>query len=443
MVRLAKFTCCWCVLATAGLWQGELVRAADNGLGDRPFMGWSSWSGFRKGFNEDAIAAQADVMAERLKPFGYTYINVDAGWNNENDFDANGRRLPDVKKFPKGIKWLADHIHAKGLKFGVYIEPGLPINAYKENGTVLGTEYRIASIAPTTQPANTLGRSFVRIDFTRAGAAEYVQSSADLLASWNVDFIKFDFVGPNTRRPKIDNRPDMEQWASALRKTGRPVWIALSNNLRIEDADEWRRVGNSWRIDNDIEGRGGKTLTDWPHIAGRFRDVPKWSKFAGPGGWNDLDSLEVGSGDQTGLTLEERRTAMTLWCISCAPLYLGADLTKLEDEDFTIVTNAEAIAVDQAGSVATPVSQKTPQQVWRCKNADGSWTVALFNLGDHRASVTARWSEAGVSPDGAVVAVRDLWSHTDVGESTDSFNADLEPHACRLLKVTPRSSAAK
>src|SRR5947209_20086691 len=97
-------------------------------------------------------------MAERLKPFAYTYINLDAGWNNEVDFDANGRRLPDSQKFPHGLKWLADYIHAKGLKFGIYIEPGLPNAAYKQNGTVLGTDYRIAALAPTSRPANTLGR---------------------------------------------------------------------------------------------------------------------------------------------------------------------------------------------------------------------------------------------------------------------------------------------
>ena len=243
--------------------------------------------------------------------------------------------------------------------------------------------------------------------------------------------MKFDFVGPSTRKP-VDTREDVKQWYEALQKR-RPIWFELSNNLRVEDGDFYRQNSNGWRINGDVEIHKPDALTDWSRIARRFKDLPAWAKFAGKGGWNDLDSLEVGAGEKTGLTLEERRTAMTLWCVSCAPIYLGVDLTKLTDEDWPIITNSEAIAIDQAGVVATPISQETPQQIWRAKNADGSWTVALFNLADKPAAVSVSWKDLGIGD----AQVRDLWGHADLGEMASGYHDDVEPHGCRLLKVTP------
>lgn len=125
---------------------------------------------------------------------------------------------------------------------------------------------------------------------------------------------------------------------------------------------------------------------------------------------------------------------MTLWCISCSPLYTGADLTHLDPMDFQMLTNREAIAIDQAGRVARPLSQATPQQVWSGQNTDGSFIVALFNLADVPAEVTARWSDVGIH---GAATVRDLWSHNDLGVSQQEFGARLEPHASRLLTVRP------
>src|SRR5262245_41790006 len=119
------------------------ARADDNGIANKPYMGWSSWSFYSKGFDEAAIVAQADVMAAKLKKYGYTYINIDAGWHNDKDFDEHGRRLFDAEKFPHGIKWLSDYVHSKGLKFGLYIEPGMPAEAFNQNGAILGTNIRI------------------------------------------------------------------------------------------------------------------------------------------------------------------------------------------------------------------------------------------------------------------------------------------------------------
>ncbi len=407
-----------------------------------PLMGWSSWSStwnsLGQKFNEDYLKAQADAMADKLKSAGYVYINLDDGW--AKGFDEHGRLQPDPKKFPHGIAALADYIHSKGLKLGIYLTPGLRAEAYDANGTVAGTDIHLQSFADPNQTGNTQrnfpGKSY-HIDYAKPGAKEYIQSYADLLASWGVDYIKFDFVGPGGGNTKADTREDVKQWQAALQKTGRPIWLELSNSLSFENVAWWKTYANGWRIEGDVEAynrNGTPRLTTWTKVAVRFKDAPKWAPYAGPGGWNDLDSLEIGNGDADGLTVDERKTAITLWAISCSPLILGADLTKLDDRDLALLTNAEVIAVDQAGHVATPLSQTTPQQVWQAKNPDGSYTVALFNLGDAPANVSVQWSDLGIT--GSATA-RDLWAQKSLGQLDSGYSATLPAHACALLTVRP------
>ena len=404
-----------------------------------PPLGWSSWSSTWNGggekMNEAYIKAQADVMAARLKSSGFIYINLDDGWGQA--FDEHGRLQPNPKKFPDGIAALAAYVHGKGLKLGIYMTPGLRVAAWQANGTVEGTQIHMQDIADVTQAGNTQGKdgNSYRLDFTKPGAREYTQSYANMLASWGVDYIKMDFVGPGGGNVKADTREEIKEWHDAILKTGRPMWMELSNSLKIENIDSWKASSNGWRIEDDVEnyGKDGK-LTRWGKVVVRFKDAPLWASLAGPGGWNDLDSLEIGNGDGDGLTMDERKTVMTLWSISCSPLILGADLTKLDDADLALLTNAEVLAVDQAGHVATPLSQQSQQQVWRVKNPDGSFTVALFNLGNTAAPVSVAWSELGLA---AGASVRDLWQRSELGKFDSAYQATLAPHACQLLRVQP------
>jgi hypothetical protein len=167
--------------------------------------------------------------------------------------------------------------------------------------------------------------------------------------------------------------------------------------------------------------------------------VPRWIPFAGPGGWNDLDSVEVGNGSNDGLTMDERRTQLTLWAIEGAPLLLGTDLTNLDPTDLSLLTDDRVIAVDQAGVPAHPVDQVAGQQVWTAANSDGSYTVALFNLGSGTATATAHFADLGFS---GAADVQDLWSGSDLGSSTGSFSASLAGHASRLLRITPAAGDA-
>jgi hypothetical protein len=410
--------------------QSVKTYAAANGVGQTPFLGWSSWSSLRGGITEAKIKAQADSMAKNLKSVGFTYINIDSGWTKA--FDANGRATPDLSKFPDGISGVASYVHSKGLKLGIYLLPGMNQTVWQANDPILGTKYHVKDITDTSTQGNTLGNAY-RIDYSKPGATQYIQSYANLVASWGVDYIKFDFVGPGGGKVAADNRADMQQWMTALKATGRPVWIELSNNLSFTDAKNWQTVANGWRITGDIECYSScSNLTDWAKVSGRFTAVPKWVPFAGPGGWNDLDSLEVGNGSKDGLSLDERKTTMTLWAISAAPLILGTDLTKLDSTDLGLLTNTEVLGVDQAGVPAHPVSQSSNQQVWWAKNADGTYTVALFNLGSSTATVTVKWSDLGLS---GSQSVRDLWSHTNLGTFSSQFSASLPTHGSRLLRV--------
>jgi alpha-galactosidase len=414
------------------------ARAADNGLGAAPLMGWSSWSHFKKNIDETVIKAQADAMASQLKSFGYTYINLDSGWRDFTRWDEFGRETWDTAKFPSGVAALAAYIHGKGLKFGIYLHPGMdlgPNSPYELNTPILGTPYHARDITDATQYGNT-GKSAYRIDFSKPGAREYVQGYADLVASWGVDYIKFDFVGPGGGTVAADSREDMQQWLTALTHTpagSAPIWIELSNSLSFADVATWKTVANGWRINGDIESGTGGPLASWTNVNKRFTDAPKWAPFAGPGGWNDFDAVPIGDGSNDGLTATERQTTMTLWSIGCSPLLLGSNISNLDAADKVLITNAEAIAINQAGRVATPISQASSQQVWRVQNADGSFTVALFNLGSSSATVTAKWSDLGFS---GAATVRDLWSHTELGSFVTSFAASVPSHGSRLLKVT-------
>jgi alpha-galactosidase len=408
------------------------TAAAENGLGDKPYMGWSSWSCFAKVFDEAAIHAEANVMAKRLKPYGYVYINLDAGWTDH--CDEYGRSQPDLKKLPHGIAALADYVHARGLKFGLYTQPGIPKAAWDANGLILGTPYRLRDISDPSHPANTLGKEFVRIDMTKPGAQEYLKSNVDLMASWGIDFLKMDFVGPYNGKIKADTRAELAALADDLKKCGRPVWLELSNNLSIDYIDDWRRNANGWRIESDIEAHQKNALTTWDRVAKRFDREGDWAEFAGPGGWNDLDSLELGNGDRDGLTVDERRTTMTFWCLSCAPLYFGSDLRKLDDTDYEIMTNEGAIAVDQAGHAARRILHSDNKDVWCAANPDGSFTVGMFNLDKQRQTVTTMWADIGVH---GKAIVRDLWANNTLGVFDDYFSAALDPHASRLLGILP------
>jgi hypothetical protein len=214
--------------------------------------------------------------------------------------------------------------------------------------------------------------------------------------------------------------PDVKAWASALRATGRPINYALSNNLAIADAATWRQYANSWRTQGDVEcycGPGpngsGYPITDWSHVSARFGTAASWQPWAGPGGWNDLDSLEIGNGDQIGLTADQRRSQFSLWAMAASPLLLGTDLTHLDSTDKAMLTNDRLIAVDQDGVAAKRIVNSGTKQVFAKREANGSYVVALFNTATSgSATVSVNWSQVGFT---GSATVTDLWSGSSQG----------------------------
>ncbi|WP_370084176.1 RICIN domain-containing protein [Streptacidiphilus sp. MAP12-16] len=419
------------------------VAAQANGAGLTPPMGWSSWSFLRKNPTESNIEAQAAALASSgLVSHGYRYVNIDDFWylNPSNTVDAYGRWVTDPSHFPNGMGAVGSYVHGLGEKYGMYLTPGIPVAAYQQNTPIQGTSFHARDIVSNTSSYETNynfgSGSMYYIDYAKnpAAAQAYLNSWADQLASYGIDYLKIDGVGDW-------DVPDIQHWSQALNQTGRTIHLELSNSLDVNNGSTWKQYANGWRIDGDVECYCSSTsypLTNWNNVSSRFGDVPQWTGFAGPGGWNDLDSVEVGNGSNDGLTPDERQSQLTLWAISGAPLLLGTDLTHLDSADLALLGNDEVVAVDQAGHPARPVDRLTQQQVWSAPNGDGSYTVALFNLTGSSAPVTARWTDVGFS---GSATMHDLWSHTDLGSAAGSFTATINPHGVRLLRVTPTAGS--
>jgi hypothetical protein len=420
--------------------------AANPVIAATPYMGWSSWSlestnypgiGGETWLTEQHVLQQADVMAAKLKSHGYDYVNIDAGW--QDGVDAYGRPKAKASAFPDGIKYIADYVHRKGLKLGIYTVVGLGQDAYNGGNTpIYGTTNCHTSdiVYPDLRTTNGWNSAY-KIDYSSPCAQAYANSIADEFASWGVDFVKMDGVGPGSFQggPNFDNTSDIAAWSAALKQTGRPIQYVISWALSHNDAPVWKQNTNGWRIDTDVECYCNTLVTWDASVKQRWNDVVQWIPDAGPGHWNNLDSLDVGNGAMDGITDTERQSYMTLWAIESAPLFSGDDLTRLDTYGLSLLTNDEVIAVDQAGNPARPVSQTTNQQVWYARNRDGSYTVALFNLDGSPASVTANWQDLGFTDS---AGVRDLWSHRNLG-SFGNFTATLPAHGSRLLRVTPHN----
>lgn len=425
------------------------ASAQVNNAGQKPYLGWSSFSQqtIQGDFLTQAnMITQSDALkASGLQEHGFVYINLDSGW--QGSFDQNGRPIPNNTTFPD-IKGMVDHIHANGQKAGIYWIPGIEQPAVDGNYPILGTPYHTQDIVviPLAKgnafAANPPNPYHDKIDFTKPGAQEYMDSIVELFSSWGFDFIKLDAVTPGSYSNdlSIDNRADVEAWSNAITRTGRPIWLTVSWQLSQDYASVWQQWSNARRIDDDVECEGRcATLTNWPRIVLREYDDVGWEHEASTTlGWNDMDTLDVGDGSLDGLSDVEKQTAITIWAMANSPVYLGGDLTKLDNFAKSAFTNDELIVVDQSGLPAVQVTGG-PQPVWMSKQADGSIYVAVYNLNGLSSKVTVRWSDLGFRH---ALAVRDVWNRTNLGPSARAFTTTLVGHGSRLLKVTPLGAVA-
>jgi hypothetical protein len=425
------------------------ARAQVNGVGKLPDLGWGSWTQevmFGEGWATEAnIKAQSDALkASGLQSHGYVFINIDSGW--QSGFDEYGRPTANPALFPDGMAATVQYIHNNGQKASIYWVPGVQSPVYSTDGNIQGTSYPVDSIVETGVPGNAFSYGtpccnfwHMKIDFTKPGSQQYVNSIVNLFASWGFDAIKLDGVTPGSDDDNliVDNRPDVQAWSQAIAQSSRPMELTISWALDHDYLSTWQKYANARRIEDDVNCYC-TTETQWPDITRLFADLVTWQGDSGPAlGWNDLDSLLVGNGTVDGLTNDERQSAMTLWAISNSPMIIGDDLTQLDTFGQQLLSNDKVIAVDQSGAPATQITGGNNPVLASPKLPSGSHNVALFNLNSSASSTAVTWTSLGIT---GSADVYDLWNDKDLGNFQDSYSAALNSHASALLQITPLSA---
>jgi hypothetical protein len=423
----------------------------DNGVGLTPAMGWSSWSFLRHDPTEAGIEAEARAMKDSgLAGVGYQYVNLDDFWyqcpgSQGPDVDRYGRWVIDATRFPSsgslnGIQVVASYVHSLGLKFGLYVTPGISKQAVVQNTAIEGTSYTADQIAePSVKENNYDCGGMVGIDYAKPGAQQFINSWADEFASWGVDYLKLDGAG------SLDI-PDVEAWSNALRQTGRPVHLELSNNLNISDASTWEQDSNGWRTGGDIECYGCESagssypLTNWSNVSSRFDQVAAWQPYGGPGGFNDYDSIEIGNGSNDGLTPPERQTQLSLWALAASPLILGTDLTKLDPADLGLLKNRDVISVDQDAIDASRMTDTSTYQTFAKTEKNGDVVVGLFNVSGAPEVISTSASALGMKA-GQDYLLNNLWTHRRT-QGTGTISAEVPSHGVALFRVSPLRNPA-
>jgi hypothetical protein len=427
------------------------ASAENNGVGLTPAMGWSSWSFLRHGPTEANMEAEAKAMKDSgLAGVGYQYVNLDDFWyqcpgSQGPNVDQYGRWVIDATKFPpsgplNGIQAVASYVHSLGLKFGLYVTPGISKQAVAQNTPIEGTSYTAGQIAePAVSEHNYNCGGMVGIDYSKPGAQQFINSWANEFASWGIDYLKLDGVGSF-------DIPDVQAWSNGLRQTGRPIHLELSNSLNISYASTWEQYSNGWRTGGDIEcygcesGGSSYPLTDWSNVASRFSQVAAWQPYGGPGGFNDYDSIEVGNGSNDGLTVTERQTQLSLWALAASPFILGTDLTNLDPTDLGLLKNRAVISVDQDAIDASRISDTGTAQIFAKTEKNGDAVVGLFNTGGAPELISTSASALGMKP-GTDYRLNNLWTHRQT-ETTGTISAEVPSHGVALFRVSPLRNPA-
>ena len=367
---------------------------ADNLL-QTPPMGWNSWNAFHTDITEQKIkdAAQA-LVSSGMKAAGYEYINIDDAWM-DTVRDAQGRLQPDPKRFPHGIKALADYVHSLGLKIGIYESAGTK--------TCAGFP----------------------------GSLNHEKTDAESFAKWGIDYLKLD----NCNNQGVDYMERYGGMQKALLATGRPIVYSICE-WGVKDPYQWApAISQLWRTTGDISD-------NWNSMINIVDQQVGLEKYAGPGHWNDPDMLEVGNG---GMTNTEYRTHFSLWAILAAPLIAGNDLFHMTEPTREILTNKEVIAVNQdpAGKQGYKVSDDGDQEVWVKPMSDGSFAVLLLNRGKDGAFMMTTVEQVGLQK-AASYKVVNLWSQGNryqekTYSTNDLIRSSVPSHGVAMFRVWPES----
>ncbi|WP_298300533.1 glycoside hydrolase family 27 protein [Hydrotalea sp.] len=376
------------------------------GLALTPPMGWNSWNTFQTNINEQLVKDIADVMVSSgMKAAGYEYLVLDDGWM-AMERDKNGNLVADPKKFPHGMKAVADYVHSKGLKFGLY----------NCAGTKTCAGY--------------------------PGTRGYEYQDARYYAAHGVDYLKFDWC--NTEG--INAKEAYTTMSKALTATGRPIVFSLCEWGQNKPWEWAENVGHLWRTTGDISNvfAGTKNMGTW-HALGVLKiiDLQKGLRqYAGPGHWNDPDMLEVGNG----LTEAENRAHFSMWCMLAAPLIAGNDLRKMSNETKNILINKDAIAVDQdkLGIEGFAYAEKDSIETWLKPLQNGDWAVCFLNRSTKPLSFEMNWKEKPIY-DSVSKATLDatkktyqlfnIWTKATEGNTNNAYKDTVDGHDVVMLRL--------
>ncbi|KAK6122458.1 hypothetical protein DH2020_043795 [Rehmannia glutinosa] len=362
-----------------------------NGLASTPPMGWNSWNHFNCMIDEKVIRETgtpflSDAMISTgLAKLGYNFVNI-------GTFLPLGYLVPKKDTFPSGMKALADYVHSKGLKLGIYTDAGFFTCSKKMPGS-LGHE----------------------------------EHDAKTFASWGIDYLKYDNCNTDGSKPTL-RYPVMTR---ALMNAGRPIFFSLCEWGDMHPATWGFNVGNSWRTTNDISD-------NWDSMVSRADQNEVYAEYARPGGWNDPDMLEVGNG---GMTKDEYIAHFSIWAISKAPLLIGCDVRNITKDVMEIIANKEVIAVnqDKLGVQAKKVRMEGDLEVWAGPLSNYRVAVLLFNRGAIRTAISAYWDDIGIPPSSSAIA-RDLWEHKTLKPRfVGNLTATVDSHACKMYILKPVS----
>lgn len=374
-------------------------------IASTPPMGWNSWNAFGKGVNEQVIKDMVDALVSSgLRQAGYSYVIIDDHWHGGRD--ENGQLFPDPLKFPGGMRSLADYVHARGLKFGIYSDAG----------------------------KKTCGGE--------PGSQGNEQRDAQTFADWQVDFLKYDFCFAQDDRCTAEQ--SYKTMGAALRAAERPILFSVCEWghhrpwlwAREAGGHMWRTTGDiwdSWEDGSEVQQNGIESIG--------FDQQRGLEAYAGPGHWNDPDMLVVGlhgkgSIGGPGCTDIEYRTHFSLWCMLAAPLILGCDLRDLDSYSLETLTNQEVIDLDRdpLGRQGYRVCRLGRSEVWVKPLQNGELAAGIFNRSDRTQKLTVSWSDLEIN---GKYHLRDLWKHVDLGVYDDNFSVELPSHDCVLLRFSP------
>ena len=381
------------LLALSGKAMGQKFK----NLALTPPMGWNSWNCFGPNINETLIKEIADAMVSTgMRDAGYIYLVIDDGWQLKRDGDGN--IIPNPEKFPHGMKAVADYVHSKGLKFGIYSDAG--------RKTCQGLP----------------------------GSRGYEFQDARTYARWGVDYLKYDWC----YHGKQNSEASYKLMRDALYKAGRPIVFSICEWGTTKPWTWAKDIGHLWRTTGDIQDCWD-CVNEWGGMGWTLildKQVGL-EAYAGPGHWNDPDMLEVGNG---GMTIKEYRAHFSMWSILAAPLMAGNDIRHMSSEIRNILTNKEVIAIDQdpLGKQGVKITDIGDYEIWAKELSGGELAIALLNRGLSPINAVIRWGwilrKFGLKDKN--YRLRDLWKHRFVGNTSRTFRAKVLPHDVILLRLT-------